>query len=375
MKTDMKLLLRLAAGLACLAACATALAFVWPNARDAAAIFLSQDDPAALSELQIRKAAAGDPQLVEREIEAALTDGDIELAQSFVDLAQAQNLPVSVDVLARLETAAAEQRSATYLAGRFATGFLTGDTDDLASFSGTVTGDLFAFGDIRDIVVQGRHLAVGGEPDRLVLGLAAIGLAVTAGTYASVGTATPARAGLTLLKGARKSGRLSAGLTDWARRSATEMVDSTMLRRAVSNASVIRPRESLGAIKAAVRTEKAGLLVAAVKDVGRVGEKAGVRAALDIVKVADNPKDLARAAKLAESKGSQTRAILKVLGRGALLLTAGAFNLASWLFSALVFLAGVIASIKSMTERLTMAWLRGARERRMRRALAAAATA
>ena len=113
----MKLLLRLAASLACLAACAAALAFVWPNARDAAAIFLSQDDPAALSELQIRKAAAGDPQLVEREIEAALTDGDIDLAQSFVDLAQAQNLPVSVDVLARLETVAAEQRSATHLAG------------------------------------------------------------------------------------------------------------------------------------------------------------------------------------------------------------------------------------------------------------------
>ena len=65
-------------------------------------------------------------------------------------------------------------------------------------------------------------------------------------------------------------------------------------------ASVTRPAESLGAIKAAVRTEKAGLMVAAVKDVGRVGEKAGVRAALDIVKVADNPKDLARAARLAE---------------------------------------------------------------------------
>jgi len=368
----MTLLLRLAASLACLAACATAVVFVWPDARDAVAIFSSQDDPAALSELQIRKLAAGDPQLVEREIGAALTEGDIDLAQSFADLAQAQNLAVSVDVLARLEAAAAEQRSARHLAGRFATGFLTGNTDDLASFSGTVTGDLFAFGDVRDVVIQGRQLVLGEEPDRLVLGLAAIGLAVTAGTYASVGTASPARAGLSLLKGARKSARLSAGLTDWARRSATEVVDAGVLRRAVANVSVTRPMQSLGAIKAAVRTEKAGLVVAAVKDIGRIGEKAGVRTALDVVKVADNPKDLARAAKLAESKGSQTRAILKVLGRGALLLTAGAFHLASWLFSALVFLIGVVASIKSLTERLTMAWLRRSRERRLRRALAGA---
>ena len=79
----MKPLLRLAASLACLAACSAALVFAWPNARDAAAIFLSQDDPAVLSELQIRKAVAGDPQLVEREITAALTEGDVDLAQSF----------------------------------------------------------------------------------------------------------------------------------------------------------------------------------------------------------------------------------------------------------------------------------------------------
>jgi len=368
----MKLLLRLAGSLACLAAFAMALAYVAPNARDAAAMFAAQDDPALLSELQVRRAAAADPQLMDREIEAALKDGDTDLAQSFVDLAQAQNLPVSVDLLARLEQTAAEQRSATHVAGRFATGLLTGDTDDLASFSGTVVGDLFAFGDIRDVVIQGKHLAAGEEADQLVLGLAAVGLVVTAGTYASVGAASPARAGLTLFKGARKGARLSAGLTDWARRSASELVDSRLLRQAVANASVARPMQSLGAVKAAVRTEKAGLLVAAVKDVGRVGEKAGVRTALDVVKVADNPKDLARAARLAEGKGSQTRAILKVLGRGALLLVAGTFNLASWLFSALLFLIGLVASIKSLTERLTMAWLRRARERRLRRALAVA---
>jgi hypothetical protein len=369
----MKLLPRLAGSLVCLVASAMALAYVWPNARDAAALFAAQDDPVLLSELQIRKAAAADPQLMEREIEAALKDGDTDLAQSFVDLAQAQNLPVSVDLLARLEQTVAEQRSATHLTTRFATGFLTGDTDDLVSFSGTVAGDLFVFGDIRDIFVQGKRLAVGEEADQLVLGLAAVGLVVTAGTYASVGTASPARAGLTLFKGARKTARLSAGLTDWARRSAIEVVDSRMLRQAVTNASVMRPMQSFGAVKAAVRTEKAGLLVAAVKDVGRIGEKAGVRGALDVVKVADNPKDLARAARLAEGKGSQTRAIFKILGRGALLLASGAFSLASWLFSALVFLIGLVASIKSFTERLTMAWLRRARERRLRRALAAAA--
>jgi len=76
----MKLLPRLAGSLACLAASAMAFAYVWPDARDAAALFAAQDDPTLLSELQIRKAAAADPQLMDREIEAALKDGDTDLA-------------------------------------------------------------------------------------------------------------------------------------------------------------------------------------------------------------------------------------------------------------------------------------------------------
>ena len=76
------------------------------------------------------------------------------------------------------------------------------------------------------------------------------------------------------------------------------------------------------------------------KDVGRVGEKAGIRAALDTLQDRRRPKDVARAARLAEAKGGQTRAILKALGRGALLLAAGAFNLALWVFGALLALFG-----------------------------------
>ena len=52
-------------------------------------------------------------------------------------------------------------------------------------------------------------------------------------------------------------------------------------------------------------------------DVAAGGEKAGIRAAKDTLKIAEGPKDVARAARLAEAKGGQTRAILKVLGRGA----------------------------------------------------------
>ncbi len=167
----------------------------------------------------------------------------------------------------------------------------------------------------------------------------------------------PVRAGLTLVKDARKVGRLGEGLTEWAGRSAREVVDAPMLENAVASGSVMRPGQTMTAIKAAFRAEKAGALVRLAKDVGRVGEKAGIRAAQDTLKIAENPKDVARAARLAESKGGQTRAILKMLGRGALLLAAGAFDLTLWVFGALFALFGLLSSIKATTERLTQSWL------------------
>ena len=214
---------------------------------------------------------------------------------------------------------------------------------------------------------------MGEDTDKLVLGLATAGLAVTAATYVSIGGVAPVRAGLTLVKDARKVGRLGEGLTEWAGRSARDLVDTPMLQEAVATGSVMRPGQTVSAIRAAFHAEKAGALVRLAKDVGRVGEKAGARGALDTLKIAEGPEDVARAARLAESKGGQTRAILKILGRGALLLAAGAFNLSLWVFWAILAAFGVLSSIKATTERATQSWLVHKKARRLRKQMAAAA--
>jgi len=180
------------------------------------------------------------PALLADNIEAALKEGDADLAASFVELARERNIAVSDDLSKRVSDAVTETNSSSHFAKRFATGLVTGNADDVASLSGTVAGDLFVFGDIRDVVREGKHLAMGEETDRLVLGLAAAGLAVTAATYVSVGGAAPLRAGLTMVKDARKVGRLGEGLTEWAGRSAREVVDAPVLQQAVATGSVLR---------------------------------------------------------------------------------------------------------------------------------------
>jgi hypothetical protein len=258
------------------------------------------------------------------------------------------------------------------LAKRFAAGLFTGEASDVASLSGTMAGDLFVVGDIRDVAREGKRLVDGEEPDRLVLGLATAGLAVTAATFATVGGAAPVRAGLTLVKDARKVGRLGEGLTRWAGRSAREVIDAPLLQRALSKASLGRPGEAIAAVGGAFRVDKAGALLRVAKDDGRINAKLGTRGALDVLKIADGPKDVARAARLAEAQGGKTRAILKLLGRGALLLTLSAFNFSWWLLGAVFGLVGVLGSIKSGTERATRAvvdkWRRRRALQRARRA-------
>jgi hypothetical protein len=362
---------RIGSALAATMVCASACALLWPHARDAGAILAAQDDPQELADIGLNSALRNNRMVIAENIEAALAAHDADLANSFVDLAKDRNISLSDDLLRRVSEAQAEENSSSHFAKQFTTGLVTGNADDVASLSGTFAGDLFVFGDVRDVVREGKHLVMGEDTDRLVLGLATAGLAVTAATYVSVGGVAPMRAGLTLVKDARKVGRLGEGLTEWAGRSVRDVVDAPVLENAVLSGSVTQPGQTITAIQAAFHAEKAGALVRLAKDVGRVSEKAGMRGALDTLRVAEGPEDVARAARLAESKGGQTRAILKLLGRGALLLAGGAFDLTLWVFGALLALFGLLSSIKATTERATQSWLMHKKARRLRKQMAA----
>ena len=105
------------------------------------------------------------------------------------------------------------------------------------------------------------------------------------------------------------------------------------------------------------------------RDVGRVEAKAGTRAALEGLQVAESPREMSRIAKLAEKEGSKTRAILKVAGRGAIMLSLGAFDLAWWIVGALITLFALVSSLKNATERATLRIVRHRKERRRRKLL------
>jgi hypothetical protein len=317
--------LLLVAGLAALACYAV------PRGVEAYRLLAIADDPVALSDhaLATQLTAESDG----AGIEDALAANDPDLAKSFVDLAADRHVALDPALIARVDAAMAEASSLRHRLASFASGFVTGRPEDGASLAGTTVGDLFVFGDIRDAAREGSRWARGEEPDKLILGLASAGLAITAATYATSGLTAPVRAGLSLMKAARRTGHLGPNV---------------------------------------VRLVRAGRIVALSRDVGKVEAKAGSKAALETLRIAETPAEVGRVAKLAEKEGGRTRAILKLLGRGAIMLGMAAFDLAVWVFGAAVALLSFVWSLKRGTERMTERYLQRRKQRRLHLALAAA---
>jgi hypothetical protein len=82
---------------------------------------------------------------------------------------------------------------------------------------------------------------------------------------------------------------------------------------------------------------------------------------------------VARLARLAETKGGKTRAILRLVGRAALTLTVAVLDLLSWVFAAFCAVFGFCSAVKRTTERSTERYLHWRKRRRARRLAAATA--
>jgi len=327
----------IALGFVLAAALAIAGAWTLPRAVEAGRTLAAHDDPAQLADLAL--ACGFDTAVAEREIRAALAGNDPELAQSFVELARERGVTIDPDLAAKTDADMQAWSSFGSTAWRFTRGFFAGNPDDMASLAGTAAGDLLVIGDVRDAAREGWRFAHGEEPNRLVLGLSLGGIAVTAGTFASFGLAAPARAGLSVVKAAGKSERIGARLLRF------------------------------------LRYEKPAALLEVAGDIGTVQAKAGGRAAIEAVQLAQGPRDLAAFGRLAVAKAGKTRAILKLLGRGAIAITGSLIELALALMWAAANVLGFCASLKRTAERASLAVIRRRKLRRARLGASAAAAA
>ncbi len=295
-----------------LAALIAATFYVLPQGKRAAELHMAADDPAKLSDLHLDQVFT--PDYAHLEIAKALDADDVELAESFIALADERGVAVPDDLRARLKEAQTPARTRARLAGNFGHGFITGETKDAAGLAGAAAGDLIGWGDVRDLARETWHAATGQEVNKWLVGLSAVGLGVTAWTYSSLGAAVPVREGVSVVKAATRAERLSKGLT-----------------------------ESVSRMFATGRAERVGVALA---DLGTVQGKAGTRAAVAGLRETETVGEISKLTRLATARGRTTLAVLKTLGRDSFVLGAVAFTAFGWLVGAFVNVLFIIAAIQ-----------------------------
>lgn len=146
----------------------------------------------------------------------------------------------------------------------FGFGALSGQGSSLETCAGAISADLFVVGDVRDLLIQGAKLVIDGEIDPLITILSAAGIATTVAPEIDAGAAA--------LKLARKAGALSRGMM--------ESITTLAKTRAV------KPIRELFA------------------NVARLAERVGPSGAVRLMKLADEPADVAKMAAMVERAGS-----------------------------------------------------------------------
>lgn len=270
---------------------------VLPRGTEALRLLAGPRDETAVADYAI---SATRPADYARAIADAAAAADADLAASLLALADERgiSLPPAARERVTLAEAAAEARIGTDALN----GFFSGDASSEAALAGAIAGDLTGLGDVRDLYLEAQKYVTGGEVDPLLTGLSAVGLGVTAATFASAGLALPARSGLSSLKAVKRTGKLSPALGRQLAAVAADALD----KRSIT--LLTRSLDRLG------------------EDIFTIGSKAGYRTTLLTLEKAQSAAEVGVMAKLASRFGKATR--------GALLLSGGVLTFASVVTSA-----------------------------------------
>ena len=308
-------------------------------------VMLGFVDSAALAEYRLYAAPTA---TFVAEIEQAIADGDHAYATALHDLGIRFGHDLSPALREKAEGTVLGR--ALVSGSRAAKGFVFGSLDSGAEIAGSVTSDLVGIGDIRDFSVQGFRYVAGEDYDPILLGLSAVGLGLTFSTYGTVGAAAVPDAGLSVLKNAYRSRKLSVPLTIYLRKTAAKLFDRRLLKAELAAAT---DEGALGLArlqKAAARSMDGTAAHALMDDaavLGAIGTKGGVRSSVVALSLAESPQELRKLQRLSTRFGGESHAVMKLLGRSVLEVGAALYAL----FSAL---AGFVIAVALALLRLSL---------------------
>lgn len=328
---------------------ATAVAFTASGQFEVLKLLWTWRDPVSIAQFRLRHAPR---ETFVAEIEAALREEDFDDARRLAALAEANGHVLPPDLVAATRPGTATE---VWIGTRdFLHGAATGHVTGLASLGGTLTADYFVVGDIRDVAIHGTRMVRGEDYDRLMLGLAAFGLATV------VPGSGPIDLGLSLVKTASRANRLSKPLRARLTRLASDLVDTRALgrlwrgeRRVADDIARTDPALLRRNLAPVVRPAAAAELKVIARNTGELVSAGGAKTALRAMEhVDDVATDLPRFTALAKRMGDNTASVLRLFGKGAIRLGRLAWRIAAALIALLGWCLGLVWTLASMARGL-----------------------
>lgn len=330
----MKIVRSLVTGTVCLAVVAGTVLVV-PPAVSAGRLLLTEVQPDEIVAYRLSMLA---PSNYVSAIEAALVAEDADLADSLVSLADRGSISLPADLRARVKSA--QEFDMGRSMREVWKGLSGGDAASPEALAGAVAADLGGISDVRDLIREGDAFVDDRPYDALTLGLATVGLVATGLTIASLGTAAPARAGLTAVKVASRAGTMRPPLLRALVSLSTDLIDRPALNSGLTLLKSGDITAARAAIGRSVRAAPLQTIRTMGDDLATLASTRGYRAAHDVLRISDNPRDISRLSLLSARLGRGFRGSLALLGPAALTIAGLMATITGWLLAAGLWLIG-----------------------------------
>ena len=143
-----------------------------------------------------------------------------EYLEFFMDYDYVRNDPKAWKLYIGLKD---ERESYEYQSKKVMEGVLYGKSNETIGQVSAGISDFFLFGDLRDLTIEGWHKLTGKEVDKVLVGLSTIGVIATGATVMSGGSAAPVKGGVSLLKFAKKAGKMPKWMEKFVIKSAKQV--------------------------------------------------------------------------------------------------------------------------------------------------------
>lgn len=272
-------------------------------------------------------------------IKKAIAGEKFDDVEMYVGLASMLDVNLSVTTLENIKNHNGTLEKSWRNLKAFGSGFLSGKSDSAVGLGGSIASDMTLYGDLRDLKAEGTKYNNGESYDKFILQLSLIGVGLSATQLLSAGVSTPLKVGASVMKVAKKSGNLTKSFSKIISKRLGKTIDIKILK--TYNPKVIAKNINLAPIK--------GLF----KEVNGIKKYTSTADTIALLKYVDNTNDLRKIGKLSKTYKTNTKGVLRVLGKGALKAGKSVLKVTSKLIAGVI---GFVLSVFGFLSTLLMQW-------------------